>query len=298
MELKEINTTILLTGATGFLGSHLLRRLVAVPTFKIICLKRSFSKLGRIAPLIGKVEFCDWDKISIDEIFDRHQIQVVVHCATNYGRRALPPRDVLEPNLLLPLEILQSGCDRGLKTFINTDTILDKGVNSYSLSKKQFCEWLVYFSDRVRCVNVALEHFYGPFDDESKFVTHIIRKLVSRSGHIDLTPGMQKRDFIYIDDVIDAFDKIIRHAIYDGPGLSNFEVGSTERISIRDFVELAKRLVGNGNTRLNFGALPYRKNEVMESSVSIKALQVLGWRPRTTLVEGLTRTIEAEKTGK
>lgn len=88
-----------------------------------------------------------------------------------------------------PCNYWQYGKKHGIRAFINSDTILDKQVNHYSLSKRQFVDWLEHFRTDVTCVNVALEHFYGPGDDPSKFVMWVIRQLLAGTPRIDLTPG-------------------------------------------------------------------------------------------------------------
>jgi len=289
-----LRQTILLTGGSGFLGSNLLRRLVA-DGHDLILLKRSKSDLSRISSVLSSITAYNADTQNLTSIFEKHKIDTIVHCATNYGRGNQPPTEIIEANLTLPLQLVQLAAKHGVRSFINSDTILDKQVSYYSLSKRQFLDWLSYFASNLVCVNVALEHFYGPFDDPSKFVTRIIQDLLRGVPQIDLTPGKQKRDFIYIDDVVHAYSKIITFTHAVDPGLHKFEVGSHLKMEIREFVELVAKLTGNKKTILNFGALPYRKNEVMESSVDTSALEALGWNPRITIEEGIEKTIYEER---
>ncbi|MHB0997488.1 MAG: NAD-dependent epimerase/dehydratase family protein, partial [Elusimicrobiales bacterium] len=165
---------ILLTGGNGFLGSNLLRKLVALD-FQVLITVRDSSDLSRIEDLKGRVRLLPLERTDFSEIFRAEKIGAVVHCATDYGRKQTSPLSILEANLLLPLRLLQLGSENGLPCFINTDTILDKGVSHYSLSKAQFKDWLKLYSDKMACVNVALEHFYGPYDDESKFSAWVIQ---------------------------------------------------------------------------------------------------------------------------
>ncbi len=194
-----------------------------------------------------------------------------------------------------PTQTAAPGGLHRVHSFINTDTILDKRVSHYSLSKKHFVDWLEHFSGGMVCCNVSLEHFYGPFDDPSKFVMGIILDLLNGVEQIDLTAGEQRRDFIYIDDVVDAFMKIVEFSRLAAPALHRFEVGTNQQIAIKEFVLLAREITGNRSTRLNFGALSYRKHEVMESRVDTKALRELGWLPRVALSEGLARMIDVER---
>lgn len=286
--------SVLLTGGTGFLGSALLRALVA--GFDVTVLKRTTSRTDRVADLLlhDRIKWIDLDKTDLPELFASRRFDVILHCATNYGRGKRSILDTASANLLLPLTLLQLGIEHGVRTFINTDTVIDKRVNEYSLSKKQFLEWLQNSAGRIQCVNIALEHFYGPFDDESKFTTMIFHKLMRREPSIDLTPGDQKRHFIYIDDVVRAFCRILNSLDTIPSGFSSFEVSTEESVSIKDFVRLAKTITDNTSTQLNFGAVPYRANELMDSRTDISALKALGWRPEISLEKGIQLTFEKE----
>jgi len=290
MEMK----IILLTGGTGYLGSKILKQLVD-NGYNIILLKRSFSNPVRIKEYINKIISYDIDLVPLERIFSENTIDTIVHCATNYGRGENDPLHVIEANLLLPLKLLELGKKYHVKSFINTDTILDKRINYYSLSKKQFKDWLIVYKQDYTCVNVLLEHFYGAGDDSTKFVTYIIHNLLKNVDKIDLTRGEQKRDFIYIDDVVDAFVKIINSLDNFNRDFYEFEIGTNHPLSIKQFVELAKQLSGNKHTLLNFGALPYRENEVMNYNVNTSEISKLGWKCNSTVEEGLKTMIELEK---
>ena len=290
MEMK----IILLTGGTGYLGSKILKQLVD-NGYNIILLKRSFSNPVRIKEYINKIISYDIDLVPLERIFSENTVDTIVHCATNYGRGENDPLHVIEANLLLPLKLLELGKKYHVKSFINTDTILDKRINYYSLSKKQFKDWLIVYKQDYTCVNVLLEHFYGAGDDSTKFVTYIIHNLLKNVDKIDLTRGEQKRDFIYIDDVVDAFVKIINSLDNFNRDFYEFEIGTNHPLSIKQFVELAKQLSGNKHTLLNFGALPYRENEVMNYNVNTSEISKLGWKCNSTVEEGLKTMIELEK---
>ncbi|OFZ82708.1 MAG: hypothetical protein A2583_05015 [Bdellovibrionales bacterium RIFOXYD1_FULL_53_11] len=289
-----MDKAILLTGGTGFLGANILKRLLKDGR-RVVLLKRVKSDLRRIRGQVPALRVYDADAGGLEVIFKENRIDTIIHCATNYGRGNVPPPEIIDANLTLPLRLLQAAKENGTRLFINSDTILDKQVSHYSLSKKQFLDWLAHFAGDMVCANVALEHFYGPDDDPSKFVTRVVQELVREVPSMDFTPGRQKRDFIFIDDVVDAYMHILRSGLEAPRGLYRFEVGSRTVIEIRQFVELVKELSGNKNTVLNFGALPYRANEVMESRTDTAALDRLGWAPRVDLKQGLETTIAGER---
>lgn len=287
---------ILITGATGFLGSHLLKSLLKNTNYQIVVLKRSFSNIFRINAELknSNVTFYDLDKTELKKIFDENQFETIIHCATNYGRNDKDIVNIVQSNLILPLTLLQLGIEHGVKNFINTDTVIDKKVNHYSLSKNQFLDWLEECSSKIKCVNISLEHFYGAFDNESKFTTSVIHKLMKKIEHIDLTKGEQKRYFIHIDDVTTAFLTILKNIDTFENQLNSFEVSTEQNISIKDFILTVKKLTNNNKTKLNFGAIEYRKNELMECKTDISALKKLGWTPKVSLEEGIKQTIREE----
>ncbi len=285
---------ILLTGATGFLGSNLLTRLVE-DGHKVTLLVRKTSSLQRITHLIDRITIHTIGDIPFRELFYSGKIEVIIHCATNYGRGGVEPPELVDANLILPLQLLQAGFDSGVHCFINTDTILDKSVSDYALSKSQFREWLGTYAQKMVCVNIALEHFYGSHDDPTKFVSFIVRQLLNNVDCINLTMGEQRRDFIYIDDIVSAFLLIIDNSTSSKTGYFDYEIGTGVTITIREFVELAKHIVLNTQTQLNFGALPYRENEAMEIAVNTAAIRDLGWIPATSLTNGLSKMVEQER---
>ena len=291
--MKKIIKTILLSGATGFLGSNLLKKLVKA-NYDVVILKRSFSNTIRIDNYINKIKYYDIDKVGLEKCFLENSIDAFIHCATDYGRKDIDPLHIIDANLVIPLKLVEIGIKNNCSIFINTDSILDKGVNSYSLSKKQFLDWFKIYSDRSICINIVLEHFYGPFDDKSKFVSLIVSKLLQNVSQIDLTEGQQKRDFIYIDDVVDAFFTILTNISKMDIGFHNYEIGSGQLITIKEVVKQIKEITGNKFTNLNFGAIPYRANEIMEPKMDINPIKKLGWLPKTNIYNGLIYTIKSE----
>ena len=285
---------ILLTGGTGFLGSNILRRLLGLG-HELFCIKRETSSLERVKIFKHKIKWFNVETSDFDEIISSYKIEGIIHCATDYGRKQFNPIQTIETNLILPLKLLHAAANNNVLVFINTDTVLDKRVDTYSLSKRQFSEWLEKYSNDILTINVALEHFYGPFDNDSKFVSYVIRKMLGNEDSIDFTLGLQKRNFIYIEDVVDAFIVLLNNINKLDNSFHNFEAGTESTITIKDFVCLVKKLCNNNTTDLNFGAINYRENEVMNTNTNIDKLKSLGWFPRFSLEDGLKKTIDLEK---
>ena len=289
--------TILLTGATGFLGSHLLSVLIK-EGYKIVILKRSFSDTRRIDPIIFQIKTYDIDVTPLEVAFEEQKIDAVIHTATNYGRKNHYISKIVEDNLLFSLKILETASNYNTGLFFNTDTLQSKFFSDYALSKKQFVDWLRFFSEtkKIKIVNLRLDHIYGTGDDNSKFIVWLMEQMLLEGNGINLTQGNQKRDFIYVDDVVNVY-LLFLHQPEILSEFNEFDVGTGEQISIREFVldlkDTMEKLYNKPiTTKLNFGAIPYRKGETMEVAEDVNPLFNLGWKPNITLTEGLKRVVE------
>jgi len=288
---------ILLTGASGFLGSALAKHLQQAG-HELALLLRPLSKLDR---LYGSENLFDISRcVTDDEVFElvkRSMPDVVIHTACTYGRHGETATQILDTNVRLGLVTLQASLRNGRPvTFINTGTVLKPNLSLYALSKHQFSEWgrsiVLQSAANLRFVNVQLQHMYGPGDDASKFSTHVLRTCQRNEPELDLTAGEQLRDFIYIDDVVSAY-RVLAEQRDQLEAVCDIEVGSGVAPQVRKFVETVHKLT-NSSTHLNFGRLPYRSNEAMVCQANIGRMQALGWAPCFDLSTGLKKTIELE----
>lgn len=252
--------------------------------------------MDRLLPIASKITMYDLDKINLDEFFQVNPFNAIIHCATEYGRKSTSWIKIVEANLIFSLNLIKAAISSGVPIFINIDTMLSPNVSNYSLSKYQFRKWLEILSDDICVSNIRMEHFYGPGDEESKFVSYIVRSLIENVSEIPMTEGCQKRDFIYIDDGVQAIIKVLENAfIKKNKGFFEYELGSGHSISIREMVEMARAIAGNKITILKFGALPYRNTEDMNLEVDLRAIHNLGWSPKYSLRDGLEKMISIEK---
>ena len=286
---------ILLTGATGFLGSAILKALLK-NNHEIIILKRSFSDLRRIASDIGQTAVYDIDqKNSLERIFcENKNIDAVLHTATCYGRKQESTLQIFNSNTFFPLEILDYAAKNGVGSFINTGTLLpltkQGQMHNYVLSKQQFLEWGRYYSQNINFINMKLDYIYGPGDDKTKFLPLLIENCVKNAQKINLTKGGQKRDFIYISDVVNAYLKIMET---ENGSYEEFEIGTGRSIALKD-AALKIKEIAKSATELNFGAVPYRKDEQMETKTDISKLLKLGWHPEYDFDKGIKEILSLE----
>ncbi len=284
---------VLLTGATGFLGSHLLEALLT-QGYQVTILKRSTSDVWRIKHLLEKVSAFDVDQVAIEDAFKSRKVNAVIHTACSYGRHGQADHEVVETNLLFGLKVLDAAISSNTDTFLNTDTLLPKYLNAYSLSKKHFAEWLKQRSKEIKAVSLRLEHMYGPGDDSSKFVPWLIGQFERGVERIPLTDGMQLRDFIYIDDVVLAYLLILQKSD-QLPEYSEFDVGTGQLSSVRDFVtdmyDMYRLKKSDSKTQLGFGDIPMRDGELMAVQVDNSELKGLGWDAKVSQKQGLEKLL-------
>jgi nucleoside-diphosphate-sugar epimerase len=280
---------LLITGINGFLGSHIAKKLSA--KYEIIGIEYSIENLWRLEGESFKV--CTSDDVSLKNIFENHQIFAIIHAATVYRSINESILDILNTNVLLPIKLYELANKYNVSTFINTDSFFnDKKyqysyLSEYTQSKNNALEWLKLLNVNTSCklVNMKIFHMYGPGDALTKFIPSILLKIKENIPTLDLTEGKQTRDFIYIDDVVNAFEVILDKS-NDIYSFQEFEVGTGKAVSIKEMVEFVKKLT-NSSTELKFGAINYREGEIMESCAKNAELLAFGWFPQTNLKTGV-----------
>jgi nucleoside-diphosphate-sugar epimerase len=289
---------ILITGGTGFLGSALVKHWVRAG-HKLTLLVRQESSLERLALLLPDVQLINvFVNQDMDEIVRGVAPDAIVHTACAYGRRHETALQLVDANIRLGLSLLDALLKQKTEhvAFINAGTSLQPTVSGYALSKIQFSQWGETLSlqhpNQLQFVNIRLQHMYGPGDDVSKFPTQVLHACHRNQAQLALTAGEQRRDLIYIDDVVSAYDVLLNNK----SKLLNFEevdVGSGHALPIRHFVETIHELT-KSRTELLFGAIPYRANEAMYCQADIGRMNLLNWKPAYSLKQGILKTIELE----
>lgn len=289
---------ILLTGATGFLGSHLLKAFLR-NEYEVVVLKRATSNTWRIEAELEKCVVYDIDNEGLNSIFMNNDIDIVVHTACNYGRGKILMSDVVAANVLFGTQLLTKSIAYGVGTFINTGTLLPKDVNIYSLTKHHFSEYLELYSSEIQVIDIQIEHMYGSNDDDNKFIMWLINKMRFSNEPISLTSGVQQRDFIYVDDVVNAY----LHLINIRKGLSSYskyDLGTGVFTPVKDFIlkikaQLEERFSVDIGDCLQFGAIEYRSNDIMIPDLDNSPLLESGWIPKVSVDQGISQIIKELK---
>jgi CDP-paratose synthetase len=252
---------ILITGATGYLGSQLA---FAFSNHTVILLTRENNNkefLSTISP------------------------DVIINTICSYGRNGESISQIYNSNFYTGVKLLEfaKSLDNPV-LFINCGSSLEKNTNLYSISKSQLVEFGEFISnDKLQFINMNLQHFYG-LNVTNNFISFVISNCLANNT-LPLTAGTQQRDFIYISDVVNAFKVVVQKKNL----LSNFEnidIGTGIAMPIKDVVLKIKELT-KSNSKLLFGKIPLRDNEVDEMKANISKLQSLGWAPQYSIDDGL-----------
>lgn len=300
---------VLVTGANGFIGSHLARRLLREGA-RVHVLVRENSNARRIQDIAWEISF--WygdisDYTSIVECIKTVQPKIIFHLAANRNTK----RDIglldamIDTNIRGTLNLVRAVVELNapLECFINTGSSEEYGdgytpfseeqrempVSPYSASKvasTYFCQML-HKSMGLPILTLRPFLTYGPDQDSDMFIPSLIRHCLEKRN-FPMTEGNQTREFNYIDDIVDAFLLAATNVNAIGEIMN---IGNGVEYSIREVAEKIVKIMGNP-INLLVGALPKRAGEANHFYCNHqKATDLLGLCSKTDLDDGLQKTI-------
>lgn len=290
---------ILITGATGYLGSEIVKYLIK-HNHKIVILKRTISSMEKLKQIKKNLICYNLDSIDLSTPFvEQGNFDLIIHTATCYGKKGEKKKEIFEANTLFPIKLLETSIYYNTKLFINTDTYYNtkqkecEYLSNYVLSKKKFIKSAksLALKKKIKIINMRLEHVYGPSDSNSKFVNWLVSSLCKGDKNIKLTKGEQQRDLIFINDVVNAYSVVLKNISKIKGYYTDIGVGSGDTIMLKDFVELAHKL-SKSKSKLIFGSIPYQKNEIMISKADNKILKNFNWNCKFDIKKGLNQVIK------
>ena len=298
---------ILITGASGFIGSHVISKLREDNTLAVIMLNDEHSKRIK-SSLKGIVRYnVDLsDTKGVMRVVNDFKPEVIIHLASIYAvnHKSEQIAPLINVNILGITNLLEAAVASKVKSFINTSTcfVYDrstrkikeedrlKPLNLYALTKictEQLCD-LYAANYGLSCLTLRIFPPYGPNDNKRRLVPYVVDNCLS-NGELKLTSGVQKWDFVYVGDIVEAYvlalkKKFKRHEIVN--------IGSGMATKIKDVVKLIRKYT-NSKSKLLFGSIPHRGNELWYCCADLKkAKKVLGWYPKTGLASGIRKTVD------
>ena len=287
---------VLVTGASGFIGSHLCARLVELGADV-----HGVSRAPRNDSSVSQ-----WWQVTLDnEIATRSLVEtvepaIIFHLASFVsGSRAIEHvMPALRSNLLSTVNLLgsvtETGCPRIVLTGSLEETEGDSTtavpVSPYAAAKSAASTYAGMFHAlyNTPVVTARLFMVYGPDQkDHKKLVPYVTLSLL-RGEMPRLMSGMREVDWIYVDDVVDAY---LALAVKPGIEGNTIDVGSGELTSVRDVVMALVDILGQ-DVKPAFGSVNDRSMERVRVADIEHAYEIAGWRPSTNLSEGLAKTVD------
>jgi nucleoside-diphosphate-sugar epimerase len=296
---------ILLTGATGFIGSHLLKKLMMI-NVPVAILVRKKSDNWRILEMQKEVHVIQGELENIASITGpiiNFKPDTLVHLAW-YGVENRFRNDYQQVSLNLThvanlLQLAEEACIKKIIAFGSQgeygpqnipidEKVIPRPTTLYSAAKLSAFHLFNVFCKQqsIDFSWIRLFSIYGPKDNGSWLIPTVIKQLFLKREPA-LTAGTQKWDFLYIDDAVDAIIKILQTENTNGI----FNLGSGRSLAIREIVEKIRDNIDPA-LELGFGLIPYREDQVMFLEANIEKLKTLAnWMPQIGLDEGLQKTI-------
>ncbi len=299
--------TVLVTGGAGFIGSHLVDRLLADGHTVAIIDNLSTGKLKNLNHGAA-FHHVDIASGALPDIFRRVQPDVVFHLAAQTSVSASTKRPVEdgETNVMGTLRLLEAARQMGIDKFIYSSTggalygepaqnpcseeTRVAPLSPYGLSKYLGEQYVELYSRAYQLNHTILRYgnVYGPRQDpkgESGVVSIFARAMLDGKQPRIFGDGEQERDFVYVDDVVEANIRAMKRG--DG---GTFNIGTGCGASVNQICDLLKEITSY-RWRPDHG--PSRAGDVYRITLDCqRALDELEWSPQVTLEEGLTRTVE------
>ncbi len=299
---------ILITGGSGFIGKHLSHKLLDYDA--VVSVVDINSQHTESINAI-KCDICDYKRL--EKVIKDISPEVVFHLAANIDRSSNSDimRNMISVNLMGTLNLFES-----LKNISSCQSIIVAGtseeygnnqvpfkeyykedpISPYSFSKvcASYLSKMLFNVYKLPIITLRPTLAYGPGQKETMFIPTLIKTLL-RNERFIMTPGEQTRDFLFIDDLVNAY---IHAGVSEGHFGEIFNIGSGKAYKIKDIAYRIASFLDKQNF-LKIGAKDYRKSEIMSYFVDIsKANNYLNWTPKIEIDEGLKKTIEWYSRGK
>lgn len=303
--------TALVAGATGFVGSAVARRLLAGGWRVVAPVRRQSVDRHRLTGLSG-LDVVEVGGYTADELRPAFAVRpdVVFNLASAGVAGGVDPDEIVAGNVTLTLNLLRAAGEVGVRRFVHTGSCFEYAAvppGERMTESSPAVPWSVYGAAKLASVHLArtsavvfkvplvvlrLFGVFGPGEAPRRLVPYLVDRL-RRSESVDLTPGTQVRDLLYIEDAADAFA-----VAADAPSLGDdgqvYNVCSGVPVPVRQVGDTAARLLNAPLELLRWGAIPPRTEEppwIVGDGERFRS--ATGWQPEFDLIAGLKATIAA-----
>ncbi len=302
------NKKILITGATGFIGACLVHRLIERGA-ELHLTVRPQSNLWRIKDVLNKVCLHNVDlrnKDEVDSVVTKLKPKIIYHCATYGGYYFQKDTNkIFETNIIGTVNLLNACSKVDFDCFVNTGSSSEYGiknepmkeldvlepVNEYGVAKASstlFCQ-SVFRRTQLPIVTLRFFSPYGYYEAPTRLIPSVIISCLTRKNPKVSSPD-SVRDFVFIEDVIEAYIKVAENI--DKIKGEIFNIGSGKQYSVGEVVSRIIKLTGN-KVKPEWKSIPNSRvePEVWQADIS-KSKDILKWQPKHSLEQGLNNTVK------
>ena len=291
------------------MGSNLLRRIIKeISPQKAHILLRKKTDTWRIKDLLKEVPVHTADlreEKETDELLRKVKPRTIFHLAAHgtYPYQQYDEREIMETNILCTFNLMMSAMKFGFDVFVNTGTSSEYGINqkpmkerdllkpitAYGVSKSWATLYGTYFAFIKKAPIVTLRLFgvYGFYESRGRLIPNIILSIIN-GEKLMLNKPWFKRDFVFIEDVVDAYILAARRPT---SGLV-LNIGSGKQTSIKEVFSFLRNI-------MKVDLEPVWNKSRTDSADSNRRIadiklagKELGWKPKTGLDEGLRKTAD------
>jgi CDP-3, 6-dideoxy-D-glycero-L-glycero-4-hexulose-4-reductase len=288
----------IITGATGYIGSHVLKfllsegwdiHIIADPRFGYDNIKDVLSQIDTFEYRGDVNSLCDYFKsVDADVVF--HLAAAVI---TNYKPEQVPV--LIQSNIQFGTEVLEAMKASTTRCFVGTGSYWQNynsdgynPVDLYAATKEAFEQILQYYVDahHFKVVTLKLFDVYGE-DDVRPKIWNILRDIAGTEKSLDVSPGEQMLDLVHVSDVSTAYQCAFEYLkIVDNPCREVIGVFTGQRIALKDAIRAFEHFSGKA-INVNFGGKKYKEREIMSPISNLK--RIPGWTPKISPMNGLKK---------
>jgi nucleoside-diphosphate-sugar epimerase len=295
---------VVISGITGFLGSHIAQAFLSKKKYKIIGLKRSYSNTWRCSEYYDEIEWINVD----DGHWKKHLVnwrpKIIIHSAWQGINAAERDNHVIQfNNLILLIDLLEISNEIKVEKFIGLGSQAEYGEVSKILNEEDNCNPISSYglakllamqitklncsSNHINWYWLRLFSFFGEKESMDWLIPTVIKNLYEKT-EMKMTPGEQQYAYMYVGDLVGIVIQICERNLLAGV----YNISSQQSISLHNLVEKIGCIANLSTSNIHFGKLSYRPNQPMLIQGDVTKLKKqLGIIRESCFEESLRKTI-------